>query len=150
MSYESVFAATQTGGIFSGFTLASTAQVRQLFNNVGANVWYSSGMGGYSDGCRDWTCHDWYSTLVAGITSDVAEFSGVHHIAGEQWGYTRAMGSYHFQMSGSQRDSEGDPMHGAFLFRDLSVSPVPEPATYGMLGAGLALVGMRLRRKRMY
>ena len=36
----------------------------------------------------------------------------------------------------------------AFVFTNMSVSPIPEPETYGMLLAGLALVGFTLRCKK--
>ena len=36
----------------------------------------------------------------------------------------------------------------AFVFTNMSVSPVPEPETYAMLLAGLVLVGFRLHRRK--
>lgn len=62
--------------------------------------------------------------------------------------YMRGLDSFRisFNVSGNQRDS-----HWAFDILNANVAvanPVPEPETYGMLLAGLAIVGAVARRRK--
>lgn len=64
----------------------------------------------------------------------------------EQWQLTSsglAADNYYVQVSGSLRS--GMP---AVYSASLAVTPVPEPATYGMMLGGLALVGVLARRRK--
>lgn len=90
----------------------------------------------------DITAFDLYATggtLVG--TGTAIESDGI-----EQWRLSTgnlAADTYYVQVSGSVRSAVP-----AVYSASLAVTPVPEPATYGMLLGGLALVGAMSRRRK--
>lgn len=97
--------------------------------------------GGPSDGI-DITGIDLYTATGTLVGSGTAiESDGI-----EQWQLTSnglAGAEYYLQVNGSLRS--GTP---ALYSASLAVTPVPEPAAYGMLLGGLALVGAMARRRQ--
>lgn len=63
----------------------------------------------------------------------------------DQWSLTSnvlAAGNYYLLVTGSSVSNSAGKFYGS-----IAVSPVPEPATYGMLIAGLGLIGFMGRRR---
>ena len=56
---------------------------------------------------------------------------------------TLATGSYYLQVSGTLASTGTGAFGGA-----AALNPVPEPETYGMMLAGLGVVGLLARRRR--
>lgn len=54
-----------------------------------------------------------------------------------------AAGSYYLQVSGTMMSNTSGSFGGSVM-----LNPVPEPATYGMMLAGLGVVGMLARRRK--
>lgn len=163
--YATIQQWTSPGGRYADFKLATAEQVSHMFIQGG---WDGSGyigetgepvstdfgdagfvfslIGGYFSHC--YCGHDSFTAYIQGRVSDVKN-PGTHSVFSGDFGVNWI---YPFVSSaaviGQISDSMTDERTGAFLYRDSSISPVPEPATYGLLCAGLAIVGMRLRRKR--
>lgn len=79
---------------------------------------------------------------------DTLVAAGVEEESGdlESWYLTGAnlsSGAYSLKVGGVFEGTNGGTYSG-----DINVSPVPEPATWGMLGLGLAAVGFAARRKQ--
>lgn len=89
----------------------------------------------------DITSYDLYfgNTLVA---SGVESFSGTTENWDLKTGYLAA-GDYSLKIAGVFEGTNGGSYGGT-----LAVSPVPEPATWGMIGLGLVAVGAMSRRKQ--
>jgi hypothetical protein len=137
--FESAQVTLDTPGIFTDFytfTLPSVNDVSSVavsnnlltFSNIPAgNV--SLFLGTYGDANAD--------TLLNSYTFDGTTGSTPHTVAGLSGG-----SSYYYEVSGNATGSHG----GQYQFAS-SLSPVPEPETYGMLMAGLGLMGFIARRR---
>jgi hypothetical protein len=83
-----------------------------------------------------------YSRAGALITAGTLESSGAIDI----W-TLRAdalpLGNYYLQVSGTMVSNTAGTFGGSVM-----LAPVPEPATYGMMLAGLGVVGMLVRRRK--
>ncbi len=84
----------------------------------------------------------------AATHSYVVAFTGVNNTVGKEdhWsidGTNLQSGNYYLQVSGKVTGNKGGTYGG-----DLTLLPVPEPETYGMMLAGLGLLGFMARRKR--
>lgn len=84
-------------------------------------------------------------TLFTGTGTQVATGSALHSGAIDVWTLTSnnlAVGNYYVQVSGRMVSATSGSFGGAVM-----LAPVPEPATYGMMLAGLGLVGFMARRR---
>jgi hypothetical protein len=84
-------------------------------------------------------------TLFTGSGTQVATGSALHTGAIDVWTLTSnnlAVGSYYVQVSGNMVSATSGSFGGTVM-----LAPVPEPATYGMMLAGLGLVGFMARRR---
>jgi hypothetical protein len=83
-----------------------------------------------------------YSSGGTLLTSGTMASSGVQDI----WTLSAdslAVGSYYLQVSGTMMSNTSGSFGGSVM-----LNPVPEPETYGMMLAGLGVVGMIARRRR--
>jgi hypothetical protein len=84
-------------------------------------------------------------TLHTGSGTQVASGTALHSGAIDVWTLTHdnlAVGTYYVQVSGKMMSATSGSFGGAVM-----LAPVPEPATYGMMLAGLGLVGFMARRR---
>ncbi|TVO57628.1 MULTISPECIES: FxDxF family PEP-CTERM protein [Denitromonas] len=75
----------------------------------------------------------------AGVDSQITTFGSGEQLSGS---FQLAAGNYFFQVGGTTIGATG----GVYSWA-ASVSPVPEPEQYGMLLAGLGLIGLIARRR---
>jgi hypothetical protein len=84
-------------------------------------------------------------TLFTGTGTQVATGSALHSGAIDVWTLTSdnlAVGNYYVQVSGKMVSATSGSFGGAMM-----LAPVPEPATYGLMLAGLGLLGFMARRR---
>lgn len=84
-------------------------------------------------------------TLFTGTGTSVATGSSLHSGAIDVWTLTTdnlAVGSYYLQVNGKMVSATSGSFGGAVM-----LAPVPEPATYGLMLAGLGLLGFMARRR---
>ncbi len=84
-----------------------------------------------------------YSGAGALITSGTSVSTGIQDI----WTLSAdslANGNYYLQVSGSMVSDTSGAFGGSMM-----LNPVPEPETYGMMLAGLGVVGMLARRRQL-
>lgn len=77
----------------------------------------------------------------------LASGSSLHSGAIDVWTLTTdvlALGDYYVQISGTMVSETSGSFGGAVM-----LAPVPEPATYGMMLAGLGLLGFMARRRNL-
>jgi hypothetical protein len=84
-------------------------------------------------------------SLFSGAGAQLATGTSMSTGAIDVWTVTAdnlAVGSYYLQVSGTMVSNTSGSFGGAVMLQ-----PVPEPATYGMMLAGLGLVGFMARRR---
>ena len=84
-------------------------------------------------------------SLYTGSGQILASGTSLHTGAIDVWTLTHdnlAVGNYYLQVSGTMVSATSGSFGGAVM-----LPPVPEPATYGMMLAGLGLVGFMARRR---
>jgi hypothetical protein len=84
-------------------------------------------------------------SLFTGSGTQVATGNALHSGAIDVWTLRTdnlAVGNYYVQVSGTMVSDTSGSFGGAVL-----LAPVPEPAVYGMMLAGLGLVGFMARRR---
>jgi hypothetical protein len=85
-------------------------------------------------------------SLFTGTGTTVATGASLHSGAIDVWTLTSnnlAVGSYYLQVSGTMLSNTSGNFGGAVM-----LAPVPEPATYGMMLAGLGVLGFMAARRR--
>jgi hypothetical protein len=83
--------------------------------------------------------------LFTGSGTQVASGTSLHTGAIDVWTLTTdnlAVGNYYVQVSGTMVSATSGSFGGAVM-----LAPVPEPATYGLMLAGLGLLGFMARRR---
>lgn len=132
------------GRLFTGNAAGDTFADRYTFSVGGGSSIVAdlfSYSGSPADGV-DITGIDLYTATGTLVRAGTAiESDGI-----EQWQLMSnglAADSYYLQVSGSLKS--GTP---AVYSASLAVSPVPEPATYGMMLGGLAVLGMLAQRRK--
>jgi hypothetical protein len=84
-------------------------------------------------------------TLFTGSGTQVTMGSALHSGAIDVWTLSSnnlAVGNYYVQVSGTMVSATSGSFGGAVM-----LAPIPEPAAYGMMLAGLGLVGFMARRR---
>lgn len=108
-----------------GVTMGSTAQAFELLLEPGAADTFTSGMGSYSSGGI-------IDLVGLGLQFDVGA-DGVLRM------------EFNESLSDFAAAADGRWVSGSLT---IEVSPIPEPATYGLMGLGLALVAAAAARRR--
>ena len=88
--------------------------------------------------------------MGTGGAADKLIASGTGHAAGpiDVWtlsGNSLAAGNYYLQVSGKMVGTTAASFGGAMM---MMAAPVPEPETYGMMLAGLGVLGYLARRRK--
>lgn len=140
---EKVFGAATTGKTFTDkftFTLGSSFDTSATLTSAYLKS---------SNNVKDLTISS-YDLYMYNTTSHsyVVAFAGVNNTVGKEdhWaidGTNLQSGNYYLQVSGKVMGNKGGTYSG-----DMTLLPVPEPETYGMMLAGLGLLGFMARRKR--
>jgi hypothetical protein len=132
--FGNAFAMNQINDTFSDhvtFTVAGTSNLDAIVASISRTA--ATGL--------DITGFDLYGTSGL-ITGGVLGQTGAQDV----WTISSnnlAAGNYYLQVSGSLVSNSSGAYGGAVM-----LAPVPEPATYGMLLAGLGAVGVIARRRR--
>ena len=130
------FSLNNEGNTFADRFRFSVTSVPHDFDAIVASISRTADMG------LDISDLSLYSTSGALITSGVLGSSGALDI----WTLSAdslALGNYYLQVSGSLVSATSGSFGGSVM-----LTPVPEPETYGMLLAGLGVVGMLARRRK--
>jgi hypothetical protein len=130
------------GGLFTGNNAGNTFSDRFDFNlsTGGSIVADLLSMSGNANNGLDITGYALYGT--SGLIQN-----GTQLLTGQTDSWTLssnvlAAGDYYLLVTGSSVSNSAGKFYGS-----VAVSPVPEPATYGMLIAGLGLIGFMGRRR---
>lgn len=131
------------GGLFTGGNAGNTFSDRFDFNlSTGGNIVADLlSLSGNAKNGLDITGYALYGTSGL-ITNGTQLSTGLT----DQWSLTSnalSAGSYYLLVTGSSMSNSAGKFYGS-----VAVSPVPEPATYGMLIAGLGLIGFMGRRRK--
>ncbi len=131
------FAMDNMGDTFSDrFTFAVTGVPHDLDAII-------SSISGSADTGLDITGLGVYSEAGALIANGTSLMSGMNDV----WTLSTdglALGNYYLQVSGSMVSDTSGSFGGAVMLQ-----PVPEPETYGMMLAGLGVVGWMARRRKV-
>ncbi len=134
--FGDTFAASNNGNTFADqFTFSVSSQPATL-NAIVASISGSAATG------LDISNLGLYTSGGTLVTSGTLGSSGAMDI----WtlnGGTLAVGNYYLQVSGSMVSNTGGSFGGSVMLQ-----PVPEPETYGMMLAGLGVVGLLARRRK--
>jgi hypothetical protein len=131
------------GGLFTGNNEGNTFSDRFNFNlsSGGSIVADLLSLSGNERNGLDITGYSLYGT--SGLIQTGTQLSTG---ATDQWSLTSSVlgaGDYYLLVTGSSMSNSAGKFYGS-----VTVSPVPEPATYGMLIAGLGLIGFMGRRRK--
>ena len=169
LSFAQVSAGFDTGGAFEGYRYATSTEVQHLLGEFGlpttASTTYSTSLapqlavfdsylglnfgglgpaygfqamvGDAIDGFAGY--HPLFYGFPYSLNTDLGDGSFV--AVGDRLVDTYAEATIGYSETGFERGL------GHFLVRD-AVSPAPEPSTWALLAAGLALIGVRARAKR--
>lgn len=153
LSFDSVVA--QLGGQFSGFQVASSAMVGQLFldggwsGNFNQNYFFDPAKFAQATNIVSLlgeTTIGYPAVATYGWVTDMALTGERHYDAiYTDPTYSSAYSSAWLNAFQGAPDSARDHV-GTFLYRH--AAPVPEPKTYAMLLAGLGMLGIAARRRR--
>ena len=124
------------GGDFEGFRLATAVEFAEFLTNAG--ITYSTGCCGTSNAANGVAISAW-QTLV-GVTQSFSTDGTKGLLAAGQKGEAFNDGSA-FIWANAQLDAGGH-----WLVRNVRNSSVPVPATFALLGLGLAGIGYRRKR----
>ena len=135
--FGSSFAMNNNGDTFMDhFTLSITGTVPQSLDAIVSSISRTASTG------LDITGLGLYSSGGSLITAGTMSSTGARDI----WTLSAnslAAGSYYLQVSGSLVSDTSGSFGGSVM-----LNPVPEPETYGLMLAGLGVVGMLVRRRK--
>lgn len=130
------FAMDQLGDTFSDhFTFSVTG----LPHNLDAIISSIAGSAGTGLDITGLSVYSEAGVLIASGTSLMTGITDVWTLSADNL----ALGNYYLQVSGSMVSDTAGSFGGAVM-----LAPVPEPETYGMMLAGLGMVGWMVRRRK--
>jgi len=134
--FGDTFTANNNANTFADHLTFSVTSMPATFNAIVASI------SGSADTGLDISNLGLYTSTGTLVTSGTLGSSGAMDI----WtlnGGTLAVGNYYLQVSGSMVSNTGGSFGGSVMLQ-----PVPEPETYGMMLAGLGVVGLLARRRK--
>jgi hypothetical protein len=163
MSFNAVSQGLATDPLYADFRVATRGEVDALFGDGGFYV--NSGVIGDTNPTRLASGAAFASAFNGVMQSNGTEFfqgylgdalspidpaHGVFSLwrAGVGFNPASTTVAFAFDDGTGPVSSQSDPGTGTWLVAKSTVSPVPEPATYALMLAGLAVVGAAVRRRR--